>query len=125
VPTLTFPQGAARLLTWINTDANREWQPGPGIAGRHPGPPQAETRAWDGIVTRISRSLRPAGRGDERSPNIPQYCDYALASLVSSPFAGIPTLNDVDRFYHEAVQARDNVCAGWPLRPYPPDIIQH
>jgi hypothetical protein len=23
--------------------------------------PQAETRAWDGIVTRISRSLRPAG----------------------------------------------------------------
>jgi hypothetical protein len=33
-------------------------------------------------------------------------------------------LNEVDRYHREAVQARDNVCAGRPLRPYPPDIIQ-
>ena len=31
-------------------------------------------------------------------------------------------LNEVDR--RQAVQARDNVCAGRPLRSYPPDIIQ-
>jgi hypothetical protein len=34
-------------------------------------------------------------------------------------------LSDVERDHREAVTARDNVCAGRPLRPYPPDIIQH
>jgi|SRR5215467_2653858 len=34
-------------------------------------------------------------------------------------------LNEVERYHREAVQARDNVCAGRPLRPFPPDIIQH
>src|SRR4051794_39359661 len=30
----------------------------------------------------------------------------------------------VERYHREAVQARDNACAGRPLRPFPPDIIQ-
>jgi hypothetical protein len=33
-------------------------------------------------------------------------------------------LNEVDGYHRQAVQARDNVCAGRPLRSYPPDIIQ-
>src|SRR5438128_4433182 len=33
-------------------------------------------------------------------------------------------LNQVEGYHREAVQARDNACAGRPLRPYPPDIIQ-
>jgi hypothetical protein len=33
-------------------------------------------------------------------------------------------LNQVDGYHREAVQARDNVCAGRPLRPNPPEIIQ-
>jgi len=37
----------------------------------------------------------------------------------------VSLLNQVERSDREAVQARDNVCAGRPLRPYPPDIIQH
>ena len=37
----------------------------------------------------------------------------------------VRTLSDVEKYYREAVQARDNVCAGRPMRPYPPDIIQH
>ena len=36
----------------------------------------------------------------------------------------VPLLNQVEGYYHKAVQARDNACAGRPLRPYPPDIIQ-
>jgi hypothetical protein len=36
----------------------------------------------------------------------------------------VPLLNWVERWHREAVQARDNACAGRPLRPYPPDIIQ-
>ena len=34
-------------------------------------------------------------------------------------------LDDVEGYHRQAIQARDNACAGRPLRPYPPDIIQH
>ena len=37
----------------------------------------------------------------------------------------VPLLNQVEGYRREALQARDSVCAGRPLRPYPPDIIQH
>ena len=37
----------------------------------------------------------------------------------------VPLLNRVEGDHREAVQARYNVCAGRPLRPYPPDIVQH
>jgi hypothetical protein len=36
----------------------------------------------------------------------------------------VSLLNQVERSDREAGQARDNVCAGRPLRPYPPDIIK-
>jgi hypothetical protein len=36
----------------------------------------------------------------------------------------VPLLNHVDRYHREAVKARDNACAGRPLRPFPADIIQ-
>ena len=36
----------------------------------------------------------------------------------------VPLLNQVEGYHREAVQARDNACAGRPLRPFPPDIIQ-
>ena len=36
----------------------------------------------------------------------------------------IRALSDFEKYYSEAVSARDNVCAGRPARPFPPDIIQ-
>ena len=33
-------------------------------------------------------------------------------------------LNQVEGYHREAAQARDNVCAGRPVRPYPADIIR-
>jgi len=36
----------------------------------------------------------------------------------------VQLLNHVDRYHREAVKARDNACAGRPLRPFPADIIQ-
>src|SRR6267143_7029565 len=36
----------------------------------------------------------------------------------------VPLLNQVEGYHREALQARGNVCAGRPLRPYPADIIQ-
>jgi len=34
-------------------------------------------------------------------------------------------LNQLEGFHSEAVHARDNFCVGRPVRPFPPDIIQH
>lgn len=48
---------------------------------------------------------------------------YADDNRESCNFS-VSLLNQVERFHREAVQARDNVCAGRPLRPYPPDIIR-
>ena len=36
----------------------------------------------------------------------------------------VPLLNQVEGYHRQAVQARNNACAGRPLRPYPADIIQ-
>ena len=36
----------------------------------------------------------------------------------------VPLLNQVEGYHREAIQARDNACAGRPLRPYPADIIR-
>ena len=36
----------------------------------------------------------------------------------------VSLLDQVERYHREAVQARDNACAGRPVRPFPPDIIQ-
>jgi hypothetical protein len=35
-----------------------------------------------------------------------------------------PSLDDFEKYHVEAIKARDNVCAGRPARPFPPDIIQ-
>jgi len=34
------------------------------------------------------------------------------------------SLNDFENYRREAVKARDNVCAGRPARPFPPEVIQ-
>jgi hypothetical protein len=35
----------------------------------------------------------------------------------------VQLLNQVEGYNRQAIQARDNVCAGRPLRPYPADIV--
>jgi hypothetical protein len=34
------------------------------------------------------------------------------------------SLNDFDKYLPEAVSKRDNACAGRPIWPFPPEIIQ-
>ena len=36
----------------------------------------------------------------------------------------VQLLNQVEGYHRQAVQARDNACAGRPLRPFPADIIR-
>jgi hypothetical protein len=82
----------------------------------------AATEAWTHAM-RVARSERCGALHDA-----------ALAAEATLRFANDnhgscgmsdPLLNDVERDRRAAVQARDNVCSGRPLRPYPPDIIQH
>jgi hypothetical protein len=42
-----------------------------------------------------------------------EMCDVSVRSLA-----------DFEKYYAEAVSARDNVCAGRPVRPFPAEIIQ-
>jgi hypothetical protein len=48
---------------------------------------------------------------------------YANNNRESCDISG-QLLNQVEGYHREAVQARDNACAGRPLRPYPADIIE-
>jgi hypothetical protein len=36
----------------------------------------------------------------------------------------VHSLSEFEKYRREAVSARDNACAGRPLRPFPPEIIQ-
>jgi hypothetical protein len=35
------------------------------------------------------------------------------------------SLSEFEKYQREAVSARDNVCAGRPARPFPPDVIRY
>jgi hypothetical protein len=48
--------------------------------------------------------------------------DYANGNRESCNVSA-SLLSQVEDYHREAVQARDNVCAGRPLLPYPADII--
>jgi hypothetical protein len=80
------------------------------------------TEAWKHAM-RVARPER-CGALHDASSAAEATLAYANRHQVSCGIS-VATLTDVARFHHEAVQARDNVCAGRPLRPYPPDIIQH
>jgi hypothetical protein len=47
---------------------------------------------------------------------------YADANRESCAIS-VDLLNQVEGYHREALQARDNACAGRPVRPYPADII--
>jgi hypothetical protein len=48
--------------------------------------------------------------------------NYAANNRESCDIS-VQLLSQVEGYHREAIQARDNVCAGRPLRPYPADIV--
>jgi hypothetical protein len=81
----------------------------------------AATEAWK-TAMRISPSERCAAL-NHASLAAEATLDYANNNREACPIS-VPSLNQAEGYHREAVQARDNVCAGRPLRPYPADIIQ-
>jgi hypothetical protein len=81
----------------------------------------AATEAW-----KQAMSVPPSERCEALSR-------ASLAAEATLKYAGnnrescnisVPLLTQVEGYHREAVQARDNACAGRPLRPFPADIIQ-
>ena len=61
------------------------------------------------------------------------YIRFSLAAKAMVGYANnhrescvisVQSLNQMEGSHRDAVKARDNVCAGRPLRPFPADIIQ-
>jgi hypothetical protein len=79
------------------------------------------TEAWKQAM-RAPRSER-CGALDHASLAAAATLKYAENNRESCDIS-VRSLNDVEGYHREAVQARHNACAGRPLRPYPADIIQ-
>jgi hypothetical protein len=81
----------------------------------------AASEAWKQAMS-VPRSER-CGALDHASLAAEATLNYANNNRESCNIS-VPSLNWVERYHREAVQARDNACAGRPLRPYGADIIQ-
>lgn len=79
------------------------------------------SQAWKEAMT-TPRSDRCAAL-DRASMAADATLKYAEGNRGSCDIS-VQLLNQVARQHRETVQARDNVCAGRPLRAYPADIIQ-
>ena len=73
----------------------------------------------------VGEILRAAFQDVEGNPigSVRHVARGALAPLLNQ-FGSVPLLN-LEGYYRQVVQARDNACAGRPLRPFPADILQH
>lgn len=84
-------------LTRLRSEAAEAIKPMPSVVrcGAH----HRFSRAWGAIVQYAN---------DHR-----ELCDISIGLL-----------SEFEKQHREAEKARDNVCAGRPLRPYPPDVIK-
>jgi hypothetical protein len=97
---------------------------------------QAEAQAACADLVRLRNAASESWKQAMRAPRSERCGALYQASLAAeatlkyaennreSCEISAPALNQVERYYNDAVQARENVCAGRPLRPYPPDVIQ-
>jgi hypothetical protein len=97
---------------------------------------QANAQAQCPELTRL-RSEAVAAQKPMRRGVVDSYCDaYIRTSMAWRAVLqyaedhremcdiSIRSLSDFEKYYSEAVSARDNVCAGRPVRPFPAEIIQ-
>src|SRR5262245_60370854 len=93
---------------------------------------QAPCQAYVRLRTATSAAWKQAMRGP-LSERCGALYHASLAAEATLNYANnnrescnisVPLLNWVERYHREAEQARDNACAGRPLRPYRADIIQ-
>jgi hypothetical protein len=81
----------------------------------------AASEAWKQAM-RVPSSER-CGALNHASSATAATLSYANNNRASCNVSDV-LLNQTEGYHREALQARDNACAGRPLRPYPADIIQ-
>ena len=97
---------------------------------------QANAQAQCPELTRLRSEASEAAqqtRGAPTSDRCAAYIRFSMAWGAIAQYANdhrelcdisTPLLSDFEKRYREAVSARENVCAGRPIRPFPPDINQ-
>ena len=100
---------------------------------------QASAQAQCPELTRLRSEATEAHKPVRRGPMLPVQgnCDVYVRSSMKwravlayadehREMCGISTasLNDFEKYYRDAVRARDNVCSGRPIQPFPAEIIQ-
>jgi hypothetical protein len=97
---------------------------------------QANAEALCPELTRLRSEASEAAlqtRGAPTSDRCAAYIRFSMAWGAIVQYANdhrepcdisIPLLSDFEKRYREAVNARENLCAGRPIRPFPPDINQ-
>jgi len=97
---------------------------------------QADAQAQCPELTRLRSEAAEASKPTRRaliSDRCEVYIRSSMAWGVMVQYANdhrescdisIHSLSEFEKYHREAVSARDNVCAGRPVRPFPPEIIQ-
>jgi hypothetical protein len=81
----------------------------------------ATSKLTRGGIAPTSQRCELYGRLSTAWDAVVQYAkDHREACEISSR-----SLDDFEKYHDEAEKARDNVCAGRPARPFPPEIIRH
>ena len=96
---------------------------------------QAEARTPCQEYLRLRNAGTEAWKEVMRAPPLERCGALSHASLAAEAIlkyadsnreecdVSVQLLNQVEGYHREVVQARDNACAGRPLRPYPADIV--
>ena len=104
-------------ITWLGVQAQAQ-PPCPEVVRLR----NAATEAWKEVM----RAPRPerCGTLNHSSRATEATLNYANSNRESCNIS-VRLLSDVEGYHREPVQARDNVCAGRPMRPGPAEIIRH
>src|SRR3981081_361728 len=97
---------------------------------------QASAQAQCPELTRLRREAAGASKPTRRALTSDLCEAYSRSSMAWGGMVtyandhgelcdiSIRSLSEFEKYHREAVRARDNVCAGRPIRPFPPEIIR-
>ena len=97
---------------------------------------QVNAQAPCAEVTRLRNAANAAWKQAMKAPESERCAALSKASLATEATLKYANENrescnisdrlrsQVEKYHSDAIGARDNVCAGRPLRSYPPDIIK-
>jgi hypothetical protein len=114
---LRVPLYTIIAMTWLGLQATQAQPPCPELVRLR----NAATEAWKEAMK--APGPERCGALNHASLAAQATLNYANNNRESCNIT-VRLLNDVEGYHRDAVQARDNVCAGRPMRPGPTEIIR-